>query len=174
MAVVPDAASGIRAVRLGATALQLRRPEAGARRLECEAERLVAAVSAPVLVNARCDVAMATGASGVHLPERDLPVREARALLGARALVGRSVHSLDAARQAEAEGADYVIFGPVFPSASHPDRPPVGLEALRGVAAALAVPVLAIGGVDRERAEACRQAGAAGFAAIGHFLRGGP
>ena len=84
-------------------------------------------------------------------------------------LLGRSVHSVEAARQAAREGADYLLFGPVFPTASHPGRPATGLAALREVAGAVEVPVLAIGGVDAERARACREAGAAGFAAIGYF-----
>jgi len=73
------------------------------------------------------------------------------------------------ARQAADEGADYLVFGPVFETASHPGRPARGLEALAEVAAAVPIPVLAIGGIDAERARACREAGAAGFAAIGYF-----
>jgi thiamine-phosphate pyrophosphorylase len=84
-------------------------------------------------------------------------------------LVGRSVHSLDSALRAEGEGADFVIFGPVWASASHPDSPPVGLEALAEVAHALDIQVLAIGGVTEERVAACRDAGAAGYAAISLF-----
>lgn len=169
MAVVRNAADGVRAIARGATILQLRDPAATTRMLELEAGRMVAAASVPVVVNARADLAAATAAAGVHLPELDLPAAAARRLLGPGRLVGRSVHSAAAARVAEAEGADYVVFGPVFPSASHPGRPPAGLAALGEVAAAVTIPVLAIGGVDAERAAACRAAGAAGFAAIGYF-----
>jgi thiamine-phosphate pyrophosphorylase len=123
----------------------------------------------PLVVNARIDLAMAARAQGVHLPEADLPVSAARRLLGDRALVGRSVHSIAAALEAQAQGADYVVFGPIFASGSHPEQPPVGIDALRELAAALSVPVLAIGGVDAERAAGCMEAGAAGFAAIGFF-----
>jgi len=171
MAVVPDAVSGIRAVGRGATLLQLRDPGATVRALEREAAHLVGASPVPVLISARADLAIAAGAAGVHLPERDLPVAAARRLLGEGPLVGRSVHSAGAAREAEDQGADYVVFGPVFDSASHPGRPPAGLPALREVATAVSIPVLAIGGVDERRAAGCRQAGAAGFAAIGYFTR---
>jgi thiamine-phosphate diphosphorylase len=170
MALVPDAAAGLRAVERGATLLQLRDPDATVRRLEEEAGRLVASSTAPVLVSSRVDVALATGAAGVHLPERDLPAGEARRLLGER-LIGRSVHSLDAAVEAERQGADYVVFGPVFPTATHPESPGAGLEALRAVAGALAIPVLAIGGIDDARARECLEAGAAGFAAIRAFRK---
>jgi thiamine-phosphate pyrophosphorylase len=170
MAVVLDAEAGLRALEMGASVLQLRHPEASARSLEREAARLVEAVApAPVLVNSRVDVALAVGAAGAHLPERDLPPAAARRLLGGSRLVGRSVHSVDAAREAESQGADYVVFGPVFATPSHAAGVPAGLEALRAVAAALTIPVLAIGGIDAGRAEACREAGAAGFAAIGYF-----
>jgi thiamine-phosphate diphosphorylase len=168
MAVVTDAAAGLAAAAHGATLVQLRDPEATVRRLEQEASSLLSGSPLPVLVSSRVDLALATGAAGVHLPENDLPVAAARALLGG-GLLGRSVHSVAAARQAAAEGADYLLFGPVFETASHPGRPARGLAALEEVAAAVPVPVLAIGGIDAERARACREAGAAGFAAIGYF-----
>jgi thiamine-phosphate pyrophosphorylase len=169
MALVRSAAGGLRALERGATLLQLRDPAATARALLAEAERLVAEATVPVLVSARADVALAAGAAGAHLPEHDLPVAAARRLLGPDRLVGRSVHSAAAAAESAAQGADYVVFGPVFASASHPGQAPAGLERLREVVAAAGVPVLAIGGVDADRAAACRAAGAAGFAAIGHF-----
>jgi thiamine-phosphate pyrophosphorylase len=169
MAVVTDGAAGLAAATRGATVLQLRDPGATIRHLEAEASRLVEASPLPVLVSSRVDLALISGAAGVHLPENDLPVGAARALLGDRRLIGRSVHSAEAARRGAQEGADYLIFGPVFPTPSHPGRPAWGLAALQEVAAAVDVPVLAIGGVDAERARACREAGAAGFAAIGYF-----
>jgi thiamine-phosphate pyrophosphorylase len=113
-------------------------------------------------------VALACGAAGVNLPERDISVAEARTLLDDH-LVGRSVHSIDSALQAEAQDADFVIFGPVWESASHPSLPPAGLSALEAVARSVAIPVLAIGGVTEERVELCLAAGADGYAAIGMF-----
>lgn len=171
MAVAPDAGAGLRAVERGATLLQLRAPSATARGLEREAERLVAEASVPVLVNSRVDIALATAAVGVHLPERDVPVSAARRLLASPRLVGRSVHSAAGAREAELGGADYVVFGPVFATPSHPGSG-LGLEALREASSAVDIPVLAIGGVDAERLEACIAAGAAGFAAIRYFQAG--
>ena len=167
MAIVPDAASGLRAAPR-ATILQLRAPELTARRLEEEATRLVAESPVPVVISSRCDVAIATGAAGVNLPERDIGIEFARALIR-HGLVGRSVHSLAGARQAQDEGADYVVFGPVWPSASHPDSEPAGVEALARVAAAVRIPVLAIGGVTDDRVAEVHRAGAAGYAAIGMY-----
>ena len=169
MAVVRDATAGLGAQDRGATVLQLRDPNATARALEGEACRLVAEAAVPVVVSARADLALAAGAAGVHLPERDLPVAGARRVLGPDRLVGRSVHSVAAAVLAEAEGADYLVFGSVFVSASHPGQEVAGLAALERVAAAVRIPVLAIGGVDADRIAACLAAGAAGFAAIRYF-----
>lgn len=167
MAVVSSAEAGLRAART-ATILQLRRPGLSAQELEREARDLTASSPVPVVVSSRCDVVLATGASGVNLPERDIAVLEARRLLSER-LVGRSVHSLEAARQGEVEGADYVIFGPVWPSPSHTGAAAVGVDALAGVARALRIPVLAIGGLTEERIAECHAAGAAGYAAITLF-----
>jgi thiamine-phosphate diphosphorylase len=167
MAVVANARAGMRAASR-ATILQLRAPDLTARELETNAIELVASSSVPVIISSRCDIALAAGAAGVNLPERDIGVRDARRLLGQK-LIGRSVHSLEAAQQAEQDGADFVIFGPVWESESHPGSDPAGLEALTLVAHALRIPVLAIGGVSEERIEDCDAAGAAGFAAIRLF-----
>jgi thiamine-phosphate pyrophosphorylase len=168
MAVVDSAKAGLQAAPR-ATIIQLRAPALTAAALEQEAMELVASASVPVLVSSRCDVAMASGAAGVNLPERDISVADARTLLGRR-LVGRSVHSIASAQQAEREGADFVIFGPVWRSASHPDdAEPAGLAALERVVRAVGIPVLAIGGVTAERIAECLAAGAAGYGAIGMF-----
>jgi thiamine-phosphate diphosphorylase len=167
MAVVAGASAGLRAADR-ATVIQLRAPAMSARAFEAEATALVGASPVPVLISSRCDIALASGAAGVNLPERDITVEDARALMGAR-LVGRSVHSLESAMRAERQGADFVIFGPIWSSRSHPDSRPAGLEALAEVARALRIPVLAIGGVTQERIAKCHDAGAAGFAAIALF-----
>jgi thiamine-phosphate pyrophosphorylase len=167
MAIVTSADAGRRAAPR-ATILQLRAPQATARFISEEAASLVATSPVPVVISSRCDIALAAGAAGVHLPETDIPVATARTLMGER-LVGRSVHSLESALRAESEGAGYVVFGPVWASPSHPGSEPAGLAALSEVAHALRIPVLAIGGVTEERIAECHAAGAAGYAAIGLF-----
>ena len=167
MAVVASAREGLRAAHK-ATMIQLRSPAITARELEANAIELVAASAVPVLISSRCDIVLASGAAGVNLPERDITVHDARALLGQR-LIGRSVHSVKSALYAERDGADFVIFGPVWPSESHAGTPPQGLDALAAVARAVRIPVLAVGGVTEDRAEECEAAGAAGYAAIRLF-----
>ncbi|TME02386.1 MAG: thiamine phosphate synthase [Chloroflexi bacterium] len=167
MAIVSSAEAGLRAAPR-ATILQLRAPGFHTVDLEREASALVGSSTVPVVISSRCDLVIACGAAGVNLPERDISTHDARTLIGER-LVGRSVHSLEGARAAEAEGADYVIFGPVWPSATHQGGDAVGVEALARVARGVRIPVLAIGGVTEDRIEECQLAGAAGYAAIGLF-----
>jgi len=167
MAVVQSAREGLRAAQR-ATMIQLRSPGMTARELEANAIELVGASPVPVLISSRCDIALASGAAGVNLPEHDISVRDARALLGQR-LIGRSVHSLQSAVEAEHDGADFVIFGPVWSSESHAGAQPQGVKALSAVAHAVRIPVLAIGGVTEDRIAQCDAAGAAGYAAIRLF-----
>ena len=117
-----------------------------------------------LFVNDRLDVALAVPTAGVQLGHGSLPVSAARAL-NPRWWIGKSVHDLAEAAAARAEGADYLVIGPVYASATHPDRPPLGLERLREIVA-LNLPVIAIGGITPERARAVRAAGAYGIAAI--------
>lgn len=131
------------------------------------AERVVALARPPeaaVVIHARPDLARAVGAAGVQLRRSDLEPRDARSVLG-EGWIGVSVHSEEEADAAVAEGADYLIAGNVFATRSHPERPPRGLGWLRDVCAR-ARPVVAIGGITRERAAAVRDAGAWGVAVI--------
>jgi thiamine-phosphate diphosphorylase len=120
-----------------------------------------------VLVNDRADVALAAGAHGVHLPGDGPPVHRVRALSSSW-IVGRSIHAAD--RPSGHQDASYLLFGPVYATASKPGAPAAGLSALASAAAAATPPVLAIGGIDPARAAECRRHGAAGVAGIGVFL----
>jgi thiamine-phosphate pyrophosphorylase len=167
MAIVSSAAAGLRAASR-ASILQLRAPGLSTAALEHEATQLIAAAAVPVLISSRCDVALASGASGINLPESDISVADARILVGGR-LVGRSVHSVAGAQRAEREGADFVIFGPVWESPSHPGTDAAGLAALALVVKSVGIPVLAIGGVTEARVAEILASGAAGYAAIRLF-----
>lgn len=172
MAVVDGTHAGLAATGAGATHLLLRMPAASVRSFHRALVELLASATVPVLVSDRVDLALAAGAAGVNLPEAGLAVADARALLGPGPLVGRSVHSPEGAAAAAAAGADFLLLGPVFATPTHPDEPGLGLPLLARVATASPVPVLAIGGVDRERAELCLVAGAAGYAAVRLFQPG--
>lgn len=118
-----------------------------------------------LVVNDRIDVALAADADGVQLGRRSLPLRAARGLLGARWL-GYSAHGVEEAAWANAEGADYVILGTTYSTASHPGIVR-GIDGVRAAVACAAVPVVAIGGVVPERVAAVMAAGAWGVAALG-------
>jgi thiamine-phosphate pyrophosphorylase len=132
-------------------------------------------VATRILVNDRVDVALTEGAGGVHLGENSLPVADARRLIEARQprqdfLIGVSCHSLESARVAGDDGADYIFFGPVFATpAKAVFGEPQGLTRLAQACRSVSVPVLAIGGVTLENAAACMASGAAGIAAIRLF-----
>jgi len=128
------------------------------------AVRLSDSPTVRLFVNDRLDIALAVDAEGVQLTPESLSPEEARRL-SARWWIGRSVHNLAEAEAAQAGGADYLLAGPVFPTATHPDRAPLGLGALREIVG-LGLPVIAIGGVTARNAREVREAGAHGVAAI--------
>jgi thiamine-phosphate pyrophosphorylase len=121
-------------------------------------------LGSPLFVNDRLDVALAVHADGVQLGRGSLPPIEARRL-NAGWWIGRSVHSLEEARSALNEGADYLLAGPVYATATHPEATPLGVERL-GAIAGVGLPVIAIGGVTPARVPSLRAAGAHGVAAI--------
>jgi thiamine-phosphate pyrophosphorylase len=148
----------LRAKKLGAAALR----EAAARVL-----KLSRAAAVPFCVNDRVDVALVVGADIVHVGQDDLPLEDVRRMAGDRLRVGVSTHNLEQARVAVSAGADYIGFGPVFGTRSkHNPDPVVGVEALRAVAAASSVPVVAIGGIDLETVTLVATAGASAAAVI--------
>jgi thiamine-phosphate pyrophosphorylase len=128
------------------------------------AERLTIHPSSRLFVNDRLDIALALNAAGVQLGHAGLPPSAARRL-DPRWWIGRSVHALTEAEAARAAGADYLVVGPVYATATHPDRAPLGLERL-GEIVRLGLPVIAIGGVTPARAGEVKAAGAHGLAAI--------
>ena len=166
-----------RAVEAGVDWVQIRERSLPARELLALAREAVriSAPNARVIVNDRLDIAIAAGAAGVHLGGESLPACEVvswRRGGNTRAgfLVGVSCHSLADAREAEAAGANYVVFGPVFDTpAKARFGPPQGLGKLAEVCRGLALPVIAIGGVNEGNAVECVRAGAAGIAAIRMF-----
>jgi thiamine-phosphate diphosphorylase len=130
------------------------------------AGRLAVRPPARLFVNDRLDVALAVPCAGVQLGRGSLPVETARAL-NPLWWIGQSVHDLAEAEAARLSGADYLVVGPVFETASHPGRPALGLEKLKKIVALAAeTPVIAIGGITAERVPEVKSTGAYGVAAI--------
>jgi thiamine-phosphate pyrophosphorylase len=154
----------------GARVVQLRLKGVAAGEVLEAAQRLVALAAgrALVILNDRADLAALAGADGVHVGDEDLPVAEARAVVGPDLLVGRSTRTLAGGQAALAAGADHVGFGPVFATATKAiAAAPRGLAMLRQVATDLPAPVVAIGGIGLETIGEVAAAGAACAALIG-------
>jgi thiamine-phosphate pyrophosphorylase len=153
------------AARGGATMVQLRLKHADPRTQVEVARALVAAVSVPVLVNDRADVALAAGAAGVHLGADDLPVAAVRRIAPLAFIVGASVGT--DAEVAHARGADYVGIGPVYPTVSKSDAgEAIGIEGFTRLARLCNIPAVAIGGLTADNVAPVIAAGAAGIAVI--------
>jgi len=119
------------------------------------------------MVNDRVDVAIASHADGVHLGQSDFPIPLARKLLGKRAIIGGSAGDMEEARKCLLEGADYIGFGPVYPTSSKEDAgPAAGLELLKQVVREIPLPVIAIGGINRENTPLVQETGVYGIAVI--------
>ena len=173
----PDAAALVdriaAAARSGVHLIQIRQPDFNAlplMRLVADAVRAVEGTAARIVVNDRLDVALAAGAHGLHLRADSFAAARVRSAVPPGFLIGRSVHSVDEVDRADnGAGLDYLICGTIFGTTSKPDVRPAGLGVLAAVCRKVAVPVLAIGGIQETRLPSVAHAGAAGFAAIGLF-----
>jgi thiamine-phosphate diphosphorylase len=154
----------------GCRFLQLRDKELSSRALldlGRQMRQLCREYQAVFVVNDRLDIAFAAEADGVHLGQDDLPIAEARRLLGPKAIVGASASTAEAARRAEAEGASYLGVGPVYATASKDNAgAAIGLSPISDIKANISLPVLAIGGINRDNMSAVIGAGADGVAVI--------
>jgi thiamine-phosphate pyrophosphorylase len=158
------------AVRGGATMVQLREKSATTRAFLDEAralKRRLAELGVAFVVNDRLDIALAVDADGVHVGQSDLPVEEARRLLGPDKIVGLSITCAAEMLQADAAAADYLGVGPVYAQQTKSDAtPPLGVEGFRSLLAMTGKPVVAIGGLTPDNSASLVEAGAAGLAVV--------
>ncbi|MDD2709199.1 MAG: thiamine phosphate synthase [Verrucomicrobiae bacterium] len=125
----------------------------------------------PLIVNDHPRIAGATGADGAHVGQDDISVAAARQMAGPGSLIGKSTHSLEQARKAVAEGADYIGVGPVFATPTKPDYTPVGLELVRQVSREITIPFFCIGGIKLENAPTVIAAGARRIVVVSGILQ---
>lgn len=162
------------ALEAGAGWIQYREKERTRREIYHEATKLralTAEYGATLVVNDHADIALAVDADGVHLGQDDLPLKEARRILGNR-IIGISTHSLTQAVEAEKGGADYIGFGPVFLTTTKEAGEPKGLEMVSLIRRAVEIPVVAIGGISAENLSRVLKAGADAVAVASAVLRG--
>ena len=138
---------------------------------ELHAETSAAGV--PLVINDHAEIAREVGAEGVHVGQEDRSVAKVRAIAGERCFVGKSTHSLEQAKRAVAEGADYIGWGPLFATPTKPDYVPIGLEEIEAVHAAVQIPIFCIGGIKLENLPEVIAAGARRVVIVSGLLQAG-
>ena len=153
----------------GTTLVQLREKDLS----DCEfiqeaisVKRLCERFGVPLLINDNVNVALRSGADGVHLGQDDLPLQEARKMLGPNKIIGISTHTVEEAMEAEQGGADYVGVGSVFATQTKLDVNVLSIDYIREICQAVNIPVVAIGGIKEENMDVLRNTGVAGIAVV--------
>lgn len=157
------------ALRGGATCIQLRDKSAGKKLLMEEALEIRALCrrhNAPLIINDDAALAKEAGADGVHIGQRDMPLQEARRILGKSAVIGVSAHSVQEALDAQEGGADYLGAGALFHTGTKNDASALSLQTLRDICNAVSIPVVAIGGINAENAHVLAGSGISGIAVV--------
>lgn len=166
--VMAEAAKG------GTTIFQYRNKTVSIKQAYAEAlslRQLAAELRVLFIVNDRCDLALAVDADGVHLGQDDLPVADARKLLGPKKIIGLSTHNPAQVKEAVHLKPDYIGFGPIFKPGSKQDHDPVvGIDGLKTIRPLTSLPIFAIGGIQLANARSVMQAGANGIAVISAVL----
>jgi len=163
-----------RVLDAGITFIQYREKQRTRREIYDEAVKLrdlTRSYNAVFIVNDHVDIALAAEADGVHLGQDDLPLREARKIMG-RKIVGISTHSLEQAQSAETGGADYIGFGPIFQTSTKDAGAPKGLDILKTIKQNISIPVVAIGGISIDSAADVMNAGADAVAVATAICKG--
>lgn len=158
------------AIRGGADTIQYRQKSGSTRemiRIAAQMKQVCSDQGVPLIVNDRVDVAIAAKADGVHLGQDDFPIPLARELLGQEMIIGASASNMEEVEKCLLDGADYVGFGPVYPTTSKDDAGSVkGIAGLAQVTKAVSVPIIAIGGISLDHVSEVLQAGVHGIAVI--------
>lgn len=157
------------ALRGGTTVIQLREKDCSSREfyeLGLRVKKITDAYHAPLIINDRVDIALAVGAAGVHVGQGDLPCKVVREMVGPDMIVGVSAATLDEAVQAEQDGADYLGVGAMYATATKTDTRPVSMEELLKIRAAVKIPIVVIGGINKQTLGNFKGTGVDGLAVV--------
>ena len=157
------------AVKGGCTVVQIREKNCSSLEFYHTAinvKKITDKYNVPLIINDRADIAAAINADGVHVGQSDLPVGAVRKIIGNDKIIGVSASTVDEAVKAAAEGADYLGVGAMFPTGTKTDARPVTIETLKSIRSAVDIPIVVIGGINKERAEIFKNTGIDGFAVV--------
>ena len=157
------------ALRGGTTVIQLREKDCSSREfyeLGLRVKKITERYNAPLIINDRVDIALAVGAAGVHVGQGDLPCKVVREIVGPDMIVGVSAATLDEAVQAEEDGADYLGVGAMYATATKTDTRPVSMEELLKIRAAVKIPIVVIGGINKQTLGNFKGTGVKGLAVV--------
>ena len=157
------------ALRGGTTVIQLREKDCSSREfyeLGLRVKKITERYNAPLIINDRVDIALAVGAAGVHVGQGDLPCKVVREIVGPDMIVGVSAATLDEAVQAEQDGADYLGVGAMYATATKTDTRPVSMEELLKIRAAVKIPIVVIGGINKQTLGNFKGTGVDGLAVV--------
>lgn len=157
------------ALRGGTTVIQLREKDCSSREfyeLGLRVKKITERYNAPLIINDRVDIALAVGAAGVHVGQGDLPCKVVREIVGPDMIVGVSAATLDEAVRAEEDGADYLGVGAMYATATKTDTRPVSMEELLKIRAAVKIPIVVIGGINKQTLGNFKGTGVNGLAVV--------
>ena len=161
------------AIKGGTTVVQLREKTASTKEfyeLALKVKEITSRYDVPLLINDRIDIALAVDSEGVHIGQDDMPADIARAIIGEDKILGVSASTVEEAKKAEIDSADYIGSGAVFPTATKDDADSVSKEELKEIVDSIDIPVVAIGGITIENADTLKDSGIAGFSVVSAIM----
>ena len=161
------------AIEGGTTIVQLREKTASTKdfyQLALKVKEITSKYDVPLLINDRIDIALAVDSDGVHIGQDDMPADIARKIIGEDKILGVSASTVAEAKKAEADGADYIGSGAVFPTSTKDDADSVSIEDLKEIVSSIDIPVVAIGGITLENASLLKDTGIAGFSVVSAIM----
>ena len=161
------------AIKGGTTIVQLREKTASTKefyQLALNVKEITSKYDVPLLINDRIDIALAVDSDGVHIGQDDMPADIARKIIGKDKILGVSASTVAEAKKAEADGADYIGSGAVFPTATKDDADSVSKLQLKEIVHSIDIPVVAIGGITLENADTLKDTGIAGFSVVSAIM----